>query len=299
MLSFARILVDLDAAAANHPAFDRAVDLARACSASLHVVDVVSIPETARGYLPRGAEDLVVGTRLSQLRQLAASVTGMAVTVEVLQGRPGEALIAAATEGGFDLVIRSHARDLAAAPRAPGSVDMQLFRHCPATVWAVGPQVRSAPRTVLAAVHADRNDPGKDGLNTRILETAHLMARASGGQIIVLQAWHAFAEDMLRNRYSAEDFQAYRGAAEETARQDLEGLLARRPDLVRDARIELLEGQAEDVIPAYLVANGVDLVVMGTMARRGLQGLIIGNTAERLLQRLPGSIMAVKPLTGS
>jgi universal stress protein E len=295
MFSFSRIIVDLDAAAAKHPVLDRAVDLARACGASLHLVDVITVPEAARRYLPEGAEDFVVETRRSRLQQLAAAVAGVPLTVETLHGRPAEALIAAVAKSKGDLVIRSHARDLAAVPRTLGSVDMQLFRYCPATVWAVGPQVLDAPRSVLAAVHADPNDPDEEQLNIRILETAQMMARVSGGQLVILQAWHAFAEDMLRHRYSPEDFRAYIRAAEEMAREGFQGLLARRADLASGARIELLKGQAEDVVPAYVVANGIDLVVMGTMARRGFQGLIMGNTAERLLQRLPCSIMAVKP----
>jgi universal stress protein E len=295
MLSFTRIIVDLDAAATAHPALDRAVELARACGASLHLVDVVTVPDAARRYLPGDAEDLVIGARLSRLRRLAGSVEGIQVTVEVLSGPPAEALITAAVRGGCDLLIRSHARDLAAAPRALGSVDMQLFRHCPGTVWAVGPQVVNAPRAVLAAVHADRHRADEERLNTRILETARGMARASGGHLVVLQAWHAFAEDMLRSRYSAEDFRAYVRAAEESAREDFDQLLKRCAEFVQGAGIAFVKGLPEEVVPAYSVANGIDLVVMGTMARRGFQGWMMGNTAERLLQRLPCSIMAVKP----
>lgn len=295
MRPFSRIIVDLDASAAAHPALDRAVDLARYCGAAVKLVDVVTVPESARRYLPTGAEQVVIGTRQARLEEVASAIGGVRASVEVLQGRPAQALIAEVIAGGHDLVIRSHARDLAAAPRTLGSVDMQLFRHCPATVWAVGPQVLSGPRTILAAVHADRQNLAEDALNTRILETAQLMAQASGGRLIVLQAWHAFAEDVLRTRYSTEDFEAYIRAAEEAVRQDLDALLARCADTVRDAKIELLEGRAEDIVPAYTVAHGVDLVVMGTVARSGLQGLIMGNTAERLLQRLPCSIMAVKP----
>ena len=34
---------------------------------------------------------------------------------------------------------------------------------------------------------------------------------------------------------------------------------------------------------------------MGTMARSGIAGLLIGNTAERVLRKLPCSVLAVKP----
>jgi nucleotide-binding universal stress UspA family protein len=34
---------------------------------------------------------------------------------------------------------------------------------------------------------------------------------------------------------------------------------------------------------------------MGTVGRTGLTGLIVGNTAERILQRLRASVLAIKP----
>lgn len=33
------------------------------------------------------------------------------------------------------------------------------------------------------------------------------------------------------------------------------------------------------------MAHGIDLVIMGTVARSGIAGLLIGNTAERLLRK--------------
>ena len=43
------------------------------------------------------------------------------------------------------------------------------------------------------------------------------------------------------------------------------------------------------------MAEGIDLVVMGTVARSGIAGMLIGNTAERVLRKLPCSVLAVKP----
>ena len=34
---------------------------------------------------------------------------------------------------------------------------------------------------------------------------------------------------------------------------------------------------------------------MGTLARTGISGLVMGNTAERLLPLLPCSVLAIKP----
>ena len=57
----------------------------------------------------------------------------------------------------------------------------------------------------------------------------------------------------------------------------------------------LRRGEHDDIIPEFVVAEGIDLVVMGTVAQSGIAGMLIGNTAERVLRKLPCSVLAVKP----
>jgi universal stress protein E len=54
-------------------------------------------------------------------------------------------------------------------------------------------------------------------------------------------------------------------------------------------------GPAADEILACVDEVDPDLVVMGTVSRTGVPGLLIGNTAEKLLDRLDCSLLAVKP----
>ncbi|MBN1992956.1 MAG: universal stress protein [Anaerolineae bacterium] len=57
----------------------------------------------------------------------------------------------------------------------------------------------------------------------------------------------------------------------------------------------LLRGSARKTIPELAVALQADLVIMGTVARTGISGLIIGNTAEAILDQLTCSVLAIKP----
>ena len=72
---------------------------------------------------------------------------------------------------------------------------------------------------------------------------------------------------------------------------------AERLGSLTDVEIEehIVEGRASDVIAQVAERTRAGVVVMGTLARAGLPGLIIGNTAERLLSYLDASIIAVKP----
>jgi nucleotide-binding universal stress UspA family protein len=130
-------------------------------------------------------------------------------------------------------------------------------------------------------------------LNAKIVELTLTMARLEQGSARLLQAWAPFAAELVRSHGSESDFAAYVEAARRQASEDLERLVASFRE--RHVEATLLQGQPEDVIPEFVVAHGVDLVVMGTVARRGFAGLLIGNTAERVLRKLPCSVLAVKP----
>ncbi len=54
-------------------------------------------------------------------------------------------------------------------------------------------------------------------------------------------------------------------------------------------------GQPEQLIPALARQVKADLVVMGTLGRAGIAGLLMGNTAEAILDQLTCSVLAIKP----
>lgn len=293
---FKNILVDIDATVPHHPALDRAIRLARNGGARLTIVDVINVPEEARRYLSSELEDELVSRRREQLGDVARAVSGVSVQAMLLTGRPATALIREVLRSGHDLLMRSHSRDLVArTPRPYGAVDMELFRKCPCPVFVVGPGTPSGTPKIAGAVHASAEDPAEQTLNVKIVELTLLMARLEQGTPMLLQAWQPFAEEIMRNHVANRDFVAYVEDARQRAADDLARLKASGGDRLAGVQATLGKGWPEDVIPEFVVAHGIDLVVMGTVARSGISGVLIGNTAERVLRKLPCSVLAVKP----
>lgn len=83
---------------------------------------------------------------------------------------------------------------------------------------------------------------------------------------------------------------------ERTAYEQTAALLLSCGDRLHDARVKIVQGEPPEVIPATAKELHADVLVMGSMGRKGLAGLLMGNTAERVLPRWPGSLMVVKPL---
>ena len=57
----------------------------------------------------------------------------------------------------------------------------------------------------------------------------------------------------------------------------------------------LVEELAENAILNYIKAEKIDVLVMATIARSGIAGFLMGNTAERLMPQIECSVIAVKP----
>ena len=70
--------------------------------------------------------------------------------------------------------------------------------------------------------------------------------------------------------------------------------LTERFDLPRD-RVHNLQGSARELLPAVAISNEIDVLVMGAVARTGLDKLIIGSTAEKILDHVPCDVLVVKP----
>jgi nucleotide-binding universal stress UspA family protein len=208
--------------------------------------------------------------------------------------RAATVLVREAERFGHDLVVRSHARDLVGRS---GSINLHLFRHSPSAVWAVGPgPLRENPR-IVAAVDASSPDSVTQILNRKAIEMALQLARAAGGSVIVLQAWRPVAEKQLSVYATEEEFALSVDEAHCRAGNDLALLVDSFGDRLAGVRVELRKGLPEEVIPAFVVAEGVDIVVAGARGETGIWHRLFGSTAERLLHATPCSVVAVKPGT--
>jgi nucleotide-binding universal stress UspA family protein len=88
---------------------------------------------------------------------------------------------------------------------------------------------------------------------------------------------------------------AYLDDMQAEVRRGLDELLARWPRRPAAARVDLIKGEPAEVLERFVAEHGIDLIVMGTVARAGVPGLLIGNTAEAVVPRVRCSVLTVKP----
>jgi nucleotide-binding universal stress UspA family protein len=297
MMSVHSIVVDVDAAAPEHPALQHAVALAARCQASVKIVDVLPyVPESARGFVTPVLEAELVEHRRACLARIAEPTRDVPVTTELLRGRAATALIQEVLRSGHDLVVRSHGRDLSDTARPFGAVDMELLRQCPCPVWLVNRRAPlHVPLRVVAAIHANPDEPTEQALNATILDWALILNGDDAAGLTVLQAWTPYGASLLRSRMSSDEFAEFVESARATEHNALLAFLEQYGRPLTGMAVELVRGEPDDAVADFVESHGIDVVVMGTVARTGLAGVVMGNTAERVLRRLRGSVLAVKP----
>lgn len=228
------------------------------------------------------------------------------VETSVLVGTPFLEVIREVLRSKHDLVVKT-AEDPEWLDRLFGSDDMHLLRKCPCPVWLFKPGAPTRFRNILAAV--DVNDDQslqelevQQALNEQVLQLSASLAAAEQARLHVGHAWDAIDAGSLRSRLlSGLDMHLnhYNETVRQHRQESLDRLLQRlTPDLRSDnieIQTQLVKGAPREVIPSLASAVEADLVVMGTVARTGIPGLIVGNTAEMILSQVNCSVLAVKP----
>lgn len=310
MKRFRNILLVCDERSLHDDVIGRAIWLAKANGARITLVDVV---DSAPGELSRlfsalpghSAQDVeyeVIEFHRARLSQVAAPIRseGIQTSEVVLQGVPFVEIIRKVLRDGHDLVIKGAAGESEGQRLFFASNDMHLLRKCPCPVWMMKQSDQQRYARVLAAIDPMASDEQKDGLDPLIIELSTSLSQVDDSELHVMHVWKLDEEDSFRNsafaRVPREDVDRMVDERRRQSEHGVSQLLLRYPDKNGTRHIHLMKGEARREIPSFAEAEQVDLIVMGTVGRTGIKGLIIGNTAEAILNQVQCSVLAVKPV---
>ncbi len=312
MKRFKNILYAVTPETACKSALERALTLAENNQATLTVIDVaeritagIGMPEG--GPISADLQAAIVAAHEQKLEALTAPYRQrVEIETRVRSGTPFLEIIREVLRSGNDLLIKTaEARDW--QNRLFGSDDMHLLRKCPCPVWIMLPEEKPNYRRIIAAVDFE---PGletaeADALNRLILELASSMALSDFAELHVIHAWESVTENMVRV-FSSDLSEAQIAASMEREQHDHQARLESLTGSLRNwigveaydylsPRLYLRQGNARREIPALAREIDADLIVMGTVARTGLSGFFMGNTAETILNQIGCSVLAIKP----
>lgn len=263
---------------------------------TITVLDVLpELPLLARTVLPDELDTMHVRERERELTAILDGLTTptrAAIRVRVLAGNPAVCASQYVAEEHVELLLKVSAG--ATREGEFDALDRKLLRKCPCAVWVVAPGPTRPLRNVLAGVEVD-SDAADQALARRIVAHAQAVSKPDLATVSVIHVWNVVGESVLRRHLSPQEVETHvrrmRLDADAGFRRVLDGMDEAVPEPSR----YLVRGEPASAIVAMAENIGADLVVIGTVARTGLPGLVIGNTAESLLSRVDGELLVVKP----
>lgn len=303
MRSIKRILVAIkDPGARTLPAVRKAAQLAKAYGAELELFH--SLSQTimvdalqAQAINLRDYERQQVKHTVARLETIAARLRRHRIRVSVAaewDHPPAEAIVRHSIRRKVNLIVAERHAGRHVASWMLSYTDWELLRLAPCPVLIVKtPRPYHRP-TVMAAVDPLHQHAKPVRLDAEILLTAASLKSALSGAmqvvhvcpppVVVTAGWVA-GPVMLPGS------DGQQGVLQ--ARAALEAELERLP--LPAHKIAVLEGVARETIPATARSIKASIVVMGAVSRSGLKRLLIGNTAEAVLDTLPCDVLIVKP----
>ena len=315
MNRFKNILCVVETGKPCKPALERAVTLAENNQAKLTVVEV--IPRITAGIgMPDGGpisaelQAAMVEQHTQGIEtQIESYRRRIKISTKILKGVPFLEIIREVLRNDHDLVVKiPETRDW--LDRLFTSDDMHLLRKCPCPVWLIKPQAPKSYRRILVAVDVDEACPAEElearqAINRQIMQMASSMALSDFAELHIVHAWEAIGESAMRSAFMRTSEEEVMDYVEQVKRRHKSSLDALVKDVLGDKNKDaadylkphthLVKGSARKEIPALAKKIDTDLVVMGTVARTGIPGFIMGNTAETILNQIDCSVLAIKP----
>lgn len=274
---------------------EKARALAEASGARVHVVRVVyeglaDLSATAIDAAPQlktfmlEAEESVTEEMAQGLRDRLPSLD----TATLWNRRSWEGILHAAARAGAGLVVKGASRHPRFGELVRTPDDWNLLRNAEVPVMLVKPQPWVPEPVILCAL--DAFDERHDDLNAALLMEAAALSGLLGGALHVVVAFPLF-ERWVGELGGLRDYEDLRRDVEKEIRDRVSALADRAG--ITYQRLYADEGRPEQVIGRLAVELCAELVVVGTHARRGLSGMVLGNTSERLVHHLETDVVTV------
>jgi universal stress protein E len=284
------------------PAVLKAAQLARGYGAELELFHALTSPLYSDPILVRehGLDTLERDLKQQALRRLEAiadrlRVHSIKVKVSAEWDYPShEAIIRRAQAVNADLIVAAGHAGKHRMPWLLRMTDWELVRMSPVPVLLVkNPRPYRRP-AVLAAIDPSHSHEKPLQLDKEILGAGNRLTAALRGR---LHAVHAYARFPLQLPPQAAMLP---GTLENLQKSAERAARARFSRSLRALRIPRSRQYLLAREPVFAIAEAARrshsaVVVMGAMSRSGIKRLLIGNTAERILDDLSCDILVVKP----
>ena len=278
--------------------------LAASSGAHVTIGDTVErIPEATLRALPASWEvgALIPAKKQNALGRVAGQMrrSGVKPSTILLQGDAADAVVETVVHDEHDLLVL-HA-PFTGMSDSDRDMTFRLVRESSSPVLlARDLRRRKRPRILVAVDAATWLPSDADNLNSQLVQAALWFAEHLDGEIYILNVWEPVSEGPMRwAGVSQEGLTDSLAAVRDDLQKDLEDTVKSYRPEIRVAHVHVEIGEPRLVIPKFAADNRIDLIVIGTFARSGLSGRIMGNSATAILDGSPCSMLIVPRVSQS
>jgi universal stress protein E len=301
-----RILAVLDPTAQAQPGLAKAARLAARSRASLELFvcdyePALANPRFFTSERLRVLREEFLARHKAALERHATGLReqGLTVTTEARWATPEyQGIIARAREASPDLVVKDTHHHGPISRTVLTNTDWNLIRRCPVPLLLARAAAWRNPPRIMTGVDPGHEDDPDDALDHALLRAGELLAQQLGGE---LHAVHAFfptdliaavtgmeAASPIDGRTITELLEQERGRMREAIAALLRG------HAIAAGNFHFRQGSAVEVLLDVAAELPADIVVLGAIARGRFRELLIGSTAERVMDRMPCDVLVVK-----
>lgn len=296
MKRFRKVLVVVDTSEPldHSNSLRRALKLAADTGAAIHVVDVIpEVSNSLRSWTPSDGDAVELATRRASNR-IAAILENAGPEIDyshnVLHGRPSFEIIREADREDCDLIVKgANSSDTAHYDPA----DIRLMRDSSVPVWLVKSKPSPLYERVLVAIDPFAEFDEEAAMNDRLMDIGASLADWENAELYVVAACD-LGGGVFRSEENLEEFESHAEEASAQGRQYLADMICKLGETIPEDRIAYRDGEAETVIVDFAREIDADVIVMGTLTRNSIEGLLMGNTASAVLRRVRRSVLTVR-----
>ncbi len=252
------------------------------------------IPEGIQGYV-EDFDQKVTGKLKTDHEAAAAKNPAGEVHYKVLHSdQPFLGIIQEILKGDYDAVVK------VAEPTNRDSgydaLDMSLLRKCPEPLWLLKPGAASSGE-ITVAIDPSLTEGSARELSAALMREADAIATRQSAPLHIVACWTSPLGDARGNPFlniQAEEIERESREIRDEHHATLTKLIG-ESGVQSKCEIVQVNGDPASGIPGYTKKTQSRLLIMGTVARTGIPGFIMGNTAENIFHELACSIVAIKP----
>ena len=219
---------------------------------------------------------------------------GVDIDAKVVWGNPvGERILFEVLALRPDLVLKDVPYHWDPGRMYLDGLDWHLLGQCPAPLMLVQPNSPSLPSRIVAAVDPLDEHGKPHELNDAILRTATRLAMQCNAELDVVDAFEYMP---VTGEWEYAGLMPDLTLYEDLRKIHAEGLFKLCKDHgVPPSGMHILDGPAAERIVEFASDRRADLVVMGSIYRKGLKRLFLGSTAEGVFDTLSCDVLLIKP----